>query len=174
MFRPKRRQGRFPFLRLVIPDHSDRFSRWSQIRMKKTKLQFEKRTVGFGRTEVSAHHSKALREIFRMGMVSGVLVLMGVAKLGFFIIFWPFFLTLVFYMCFESFPTVSQPFSIVSDRFPIFFWHLFWPVFRPFQMSWKCETNMFGLRARRLRMIPNDLEKQGPNRNLLFGFSGIS
>ena len=33
--------------------------------------------VGFGRTEKSVHQTKALREIFRMGMVSGVLVFKG-------------------------------------------------------------------------------------------------
>ena len=33
--------------------------------------------VGFGRTEVSVHQTKALRELFRMGMVSGVLVFKG-------------------------------------------------------------------------------------------------
>ena len=47
--------------------------------------------VGFGRTAKSVHQTKALREIFRMGMVSGVLVLMGVAKVVFFMIFGPFF-----------------------------------------------------------------------------------
>ena len=47
--------------------------------------------VGFGRTAKSVHQTKALREIFRMGMVSGVLVLMGVAKVGFFMICGPFF-----------------------------------------------------------------------------------
>ena len=49
--------------------------------------------VGFGRTAKSVHQTKALREIFRMGMVSGVLVLMGAAKLGFFMIVDPFFWT---------------------------------------------------------------------------------
>ena len=47
--------------------------------------------VGFGRTEVSVHRSKALREIFRMGMVSGVLVFKGFAKFEFFMIFELFF-----------------------------------------------------------------------------------
>ena len=42
----------------------------------------EKTRVGFGRTEVSVHRSKALRELFRMGMVSGVLVFKGVSNLG--------------------------------------------------------------------------------------------
>ena len=32
-------------------------------------------------------------ELYHMGMVSGVLVLMGVAKVGFFMFFWQFFLT---------------------------------------------------------------------------------
>ena len=57
-----------------------------------------------------------------MGMVSGVLVLMGVAKLGFFMIFGPFFFDNFFFDCFlNRFPTVSQPFSIVSDSFPTVF-----------------------------------------------------
>ena len=47
----------------------------------------KKTRVGFGRAEVSVHRSKALREIFRMGMVSGVLVFKGVATVGFFMFF---------------------------------------------------------------------------------------
>ena len=47
--------------------------------------------VGFGRTEKSVHQTKALREIFRMGMVSGVLVFKGFAKVGFSMIFEVFF-----------------------------------------------------------------------------------
>ena len=43
----------------------------------KSNLLNEKTRVGFGSTEVSVHHSKAPREIFRMGMVSGVLVSKG-------------------------------------------------------------------------------------------------
>ena len=45
-----------------------------------------KNRVGFGRTEVSVHQTKALRELFRMGMVSGVLVFKGFAKVRFFMI----------------------------------------------------------------------------------------
>ena len=64
-----------PFFSMVADSHG------------KPKLQNEKNRVGFGRTEVSVHHSKALREIFRMGMVSGVLVFKGFAKVGFFMMF---------------------------------------------------------------------------------------
>ena len=62
--------------------------------VQKLKLQNAKIMVGCGRTAKSVHQTKALREIFRMGMVSGVLVFKGFAKVWFFMIFGPFFLTL--------------------------------------------------------------------------------
>ena len=69
--------------------------------------------VGFGRTEKSVHQTEALREIFRMGMVSGVLVFKGFAKVGFFMIFGPCFFDLFFDIFLNFFPTVSQLFSWV-------------------------------------------------------------
>ena len=56
-----------------------------------------------------------------MGMVSGVLVLMGFATVGVFMIFGPLLLLFFFKSFFDiflnRFPTASQPFSIVPDRF---------------------------------------------------------
>ena len=72
--------------------------------------------VGFGRTAKSVHQTKALREIFRMGMVSGVLVLMGFAKVGFFMIFDPFFWTVFF-------PTVSNVMKMRNEHVRI---SVFW------------------------------------------------
>ena len=91
----------------------------------KTKLQNEKARVGFGRTEVFVHHSKALRELFRMGMVSGVLVFKGsqiwAARSIRFQQFGPFWTVLDgfhrFRTVFERFRTVSDGFGLFSDRF---------------------------------------------------------
>ena len=70
-------------------------------RRSKTETSKCKTWVEFGRTEVSVYRSKALREIFRMGMVSGVLVFEGsqiwaaqsirFQQFGYFVIFGPFF-----------------------------------------------------------------------------------
>ena len=57
----------------------------------KPKLQNAKTRVGFGRTEKSVHQTKALRELFRMGMVSGILVFKGFATVGFFMNLWTVF-----------------------------------------------------------------------------------
>ena len=79
-FKTKRNQGRYPF-----PPTGDinttppTFPPWFRPvpTDSNPKLQNEKPRVGFGRTEVSVHQTKALRELFRMGMVSGFLVFKG-------------------------------------------------------------------------------------------------
>ena len=83
-------QLRFPFIRPVFLNRRDHVFRWSQIRKKvetkKWKL-WSDLVVQRNRWAYPAQNF----ELFHMGMVSGVLVLMGFAKVGFFMIFGPFF-----------------------------------------------------------------------------------
>ena len=140
-------QLRFPFIRPVFLNRRDHvFSMVANLeknRNEKMKKLWSDLVVQRNRWAYPAQNF----ELYHMGMVSGVLVLMGVATIMFFMILGPFFL----------------------------------------RISWNGLTNMFGLRARGLRMIPNDrarsgrgprrvfgpknLEKQGKYWKLLFGFS---
>ena len=76
---------------VISTEHSDRFSEDRKFALK-SKFQNEK---DYGRVwsyrGFKYHHQKARREIFRMGMVSGVLVFKGFATVGFFLICGPFF-----------------------------------------------------------------------------------
>ena len=82
--RPKWRHGRFPLLRPVIPNHPDWFSRWSQTRIKNRNFKVKKLGSDLVVQTSRLVPTVQLFELFHMGMVSGVLVFKGFAKVWIF------------------------------------------------------------------------------------------